>query len=1272
LGLLFIKNAAGTSMPPAEYGIGLQELTSPKRGTFRASVFFLGENSITSDAIAHEIGHTLGMSHAGSVSCVPMSLADPVNSCGSWSDSGDASDTMGTSSNYQHFSSPLKYSNSWLDLSQIQDVTASGEYTLDQIELPSGGAKALRIPLGKDSTGAETYYWVEYRMPGLFDTEPGIQVRYQPRAFLGGYSMVSNTLRFTGPAVSTGGGGGGSISGRVLSEISGMGVTNAGIQLYDKSGKYLQYKYTGSGGHYVFSGLSAGDYLLQTYNNYEGLVNVYYKNSPIQSTATPVTVATDKETPNIDFVLAPGSMVSGTITLDSDGKPIQSVFVSAEDSSGRTVSSGYTDSLGHYYIQGLPAGQYFFRASFYGSSGYGYPSRYYINAQNRTMATSVSLGSSEKLGNIDISLISAGAISGQVLDEVNKAPIQSAYVYAYDSGWNYLSGVSTSADGRYTLRNLPAGSTYMSVFKQGYNYEYYKDASLRNNATAIQVAESSETTGIDFLLNKTTTAPLGLGGDRSSHNSTGPVLREKDFPRDLKALDNAPGSSDSGTYQANIQPEVLPAPDVTSAAPFVDPYRGVKIELIQSAGSGAKAQAKVNVTLSKLMLDQAHSINFDQLSIHGRQAKELTMTNQNSTSVVVGAAIIQGTSANNFSISKDACSGTTLAPGKSCKIEIAFSPESYSGNTAGEFAVLLMPTNDSLTSVVAVDLWGTVLTPDLAYDGYSLSSNLTVGQTAVYTIYLYNAGNVRYTGVATIKDALPQGLRFISASGYGWNCSAAGQEVTCTKSVSLSPGYSDSLQLTVMVTAEAAPVCTNRVTVLSDSDPNSENNYYAITSSVSGAPTASFGANFLKEGDIATGIGLYNAGTATAALSLTALDKSGAALQLSGVTNPVTRVLRPGEQLPILDSELWGISGDQKSKMNWFKVDSSTQRVFGFELAFDSSLQVLDGAALSRFPMNKAILPDIVTRDFTRVYIVNPNTSSISLTIELVSADGNVRAAAYRNLAHNASLLESISELFTSTAAVESDYIRITGDGGFIALECMGMTGRWIKILSAQDSNEISKVLYASQYVTGGDYWRTSISIVNLDPASGQISARLIDNSGKQLGQTVRISIKAYGKIILNTANLFLDPGNELTGYVEISSDSLSLAGSVTFGDQGNTICAALPLQTPAYRELVFGHVASNSTWYTGFAVVNPNTSDVTAKYEVLDKRGNVVGSKTEVIKAGERKIGLLNQFFPTVAAADIGSGYIRVSGDSPLAGFALFGTTNSSVLSAIPSFNIR
>ena len=595
----------------------------------------------------------------------------------------------------------------------------------------------------------------------------------------------------------------------------------------------------------------------------------------------------------------------------------------------------------------------------------------------------------------------------------------------------------------------------------------------------------------------------------------------------------------------------------------------------------------------------------------------------------------------------------------------------YSGSTAGELAVLRIPTTDSLHSEASVDLWGKALAADLSVS-QSFTSSLVVGQNRIINIYIANGGTVSFSGVVGVKDKLPAGLRFISGTN-GWNCSVTGQDVNCSKSVSLAPNNATSLQLTVAVMAEAAPFCINTVTVSNSSDANPDNDVDVITTTVTQGSATSYGSNLLKAAGSFTGIALYNAGTATAAISVAALDATGAVLQSSGMTNPATFALKPGEQFPVMDDQLWGFPPGEKSKLSWFRVESVIQRIFGFALAFDGALHVLDGATLSRFPAGTVILPDIVLQDFTRIHVVNPNATSIDVTIDLVAGDGKPRATATRKLAPNASMLETIPELFGSTSAAASDYFRIAADGSFIAMESMGVTGQWITALGAQDAAGGAQVLYASQYATGGPDWSTSISIVNLDPTPAQIRARLMDNDGKQIGQTLLIPIKANGKTILSGPSLFLDAGNALTqGYVEITSDGARLAGSVTFGDRQGTYSAALPLQAAANRELVFGHAASNATWYTGMAVVNPNGSDITATFQLLDKTGQLLETKTEVFKAGQRKIKLLHQFFSTIVGADVTSGYIRVSADNLITGFALFGTNYGSVLSAIPPHAIR
>lgn len=65
--------------------------------------------------------------------------------------------------------------------------------------------------------------------------------------------------------------------------------------------------------------------------------------------------------------------------------------------------------------------------------------------------------------------------------------------------------------------------------------------------------------------------------------------------------------------------------------------------------------------------------------------------------------------------------------------------------------------------------------------------------------------------------------------------------------------------------------------------------------------------------------------------------------------------------------------------------------------------------------------------------------------------------------------------------------------------------------------------------------------------------------------------------------------------------------------------------------------------------------------------------SGTQQVKAGRRVAQLLTQYFPDLVGADLGSGYIKVTLDRGVAGFALFGTNNLTdvsqplALSAVP-----
>jgi uncharacterized repeat protein (TIGR01451 family) len=97
----------------------------------------------------------------------------------------------------------------------------------------------------------------------------------------------------------------------------------------------------------------------------------------------------------------------------------------------------------------------------------------------------------------------------------------------------------------------------------------------------------------------------------------------------------------------------------------------------------------------------------------------------------------------------------------------------------------------------------------------SYGSTLIRGLTGTLTMTATNAGPYGpTTGPVTLTDLVPAGLTPIVASGAGWSCSLAGQEVSCIcPSCLLAPAAtSNPVNITVDVSQTAAATLTNQVT----------------------------------------------------------------------------------------------------------------------------------------------------------------------------------------------------------------------------------------------------------------------------------------------------------------------------------------------------------------------------------------------------------------------------------------------------------------------------
>jgi len=417
-----------------------------------------------------------------------------------------------------------------------------------------------------------------------------------------------------------------------------------------------------------------------------------------------------------------------------------------------------------------------------------------------------------------------------------------------------------------------------------------------------------------------------------------------------------------------------------------------------------------------------------------------------------------------------------------------------------------------------------------------------------------------------------------------------------------------------------------------------------------------------------TGIAVANLGTTAASINFTAFQNDG--LQLSGadISNPRPLALNAGEQLPVVDYQIFGGGLIARAPTGWFRLESTASSTVGFFLVFNDDLSVLDGADVSSRTLTSFVLPEIEDEGFTEIYIANPGADPATINLELIKSDGVSRVSqAVRTVVPNGALAATVAELFPGAVPDGSDYIRATSTRGVVPFAYMGKTARYIQGLNGQDAAGGSAMLYSPQYAAGGSYWRTTLSIINLDSRPGTVTLKLFGDDGEQIGPMRSLPVAARGKIRVTDQEFFVDSGETLSqGYVEITSDGVRLSGAVVFGDQGrNVFSSSLPLASEYAKSVVFSQVASDAAYFTGVAILNPNDAGLTATIEVFDKNGAPIASKQESIAARQRRSLLLTQYFPALAGRNIRSGYIKIRADGGFASFGLFGT--ASALSAIP-----
>lgn len=250
---------------------------------------------------------------------------------------------------------------------------------------------------------------------------------------------------------------------------------------------------------YEIRRLPSGIYKVFTSDSDSFLVK-YYNDKSNWTSADPVTVTQGSTTPGINFTLALGGKITGTLTLPGASYVAAAVYARNTSTSVSYYGSAFNmaGNSASYAINGLPSGTY--KVHTYNLQGY--LDEYYNDKPNESSADLISVTAGSTHSNINITLTLGGIIKGNITSSA-KGPLSDILVYAYPTtSYVFAEGSGyTDESGDYWIDGLPTG--YYKIFAYGdtiYADKYFNNKTLWNNADSVLVTAADSVSGKDFSL----------------------------------------------------------------------------------------------------------------------------------------------------------------------------------------------------------------------------------------------------------------------------------------------------------------------------------------------------------------------------------------------------------------------------------------------------------------------------------------------------------------------------------------------------------------------------------------------------------------------------------------------------------------------------------------------------------------------------------------------------------------------------------------------------
>lgn len=354
----------------------------------------------------------------------------------------------------------------------------------------------------------------------------------------------------------------GAITGQVTNALTGAGVAGATVNLY--FGSTLEtHVQTDSGGDYNTGPWPFQSYTVQFVDNGAGYGNVWYKNQPTQSQATPVTISSGTGA-TANQALQP-DQVTGQLTDRLTGQAISGVDVELMNETGGKVADTTTDSGGNYSFSVLPGGTYEVQFN-PGAANTNYNIAYY----GGTSPTGFTVTPGQTTSGINGQLLGGGVLGGTVTNSAGQGiPSTGVQIVNVNTGYYYYT--TTHSDGTYEIDGLTAGN-YQLLFLPGpgedYVYQYYSGKSNAAASQTVMVSVGQVTSHVDATL-----APAATVSGTVTDATTGlPVSDARVYVYDLGGGYPTYVNNNNTTTDSNGNWSVAGLPTGTYQVQFAPPY----------------------------------------------------------------------------------------------------------------------------------------------------------------------------------------------------------------------------------------------------------------------------------------------------------------------------------------------------------------------------------------------------------------------------------------------------------------------------------------------------------------------------------------------------------------------------------------------------------------------------------------------------------------------------------------------------------------------------